>query len=54
MLGNTLLTFYRVTTRHPLYAALTLLGLGASRGAVVGMLAWNAAGTEPGRALRQE
>ncbi len=28
MPGNVFLTFYRVTTRHPLYAALTLLGLG--------------------------
>ncbi|HMA49818.1 MAG TPA: ABC transporter permease, partial [Magnetospirillaceae bacterium] len=27
MLGNVFLTFYRVTTRHPLYAALDLLGL---------------------------
>src|ERR1700761_6268000 len=27
MLKNTLLTFYRVTVRHPLYAALNLLGL---------------------------
>jgi putative ABC transport system permease protein len=151
MLGNALLTFYRITIRHPLYAALTLFGLGfgipfeidsasdsldkyykpdrdrshlfnigtavaapinciglyglaafsttqrlreiglrkvlgASRGAIVGLLigqflrpvvlasliaapigyvvlrtwltvgllAWNAAGTEPGRALRQE
>jgi putative ABC transport system permease protein len=27
MLGNVFLSFYRVTTRHPLYAALDLLGL---------------------------
>jgi putative ABC transport system permease protein len=27
MITNILLTYYRVTTRHPLYAALTLLGL---------------------------
>jgi putative ABC transport system permease protein len=27
MLGNVFLTFYRITTRHPLYAALDLLGL---------------------------
>ena len=28
MLGNVFLTFYRTTIRHPLYTALTLLGLG--------------------------